>query len=69
MQYLCFPLSHCYVLQCILLGPYHIGAGLKNEFTTKKHQEILETLERFINSSDYRLTYKHLNKDILDDIG
>lgn len=42
---------------------------VKNEFTTKKHQEILETLERFINSSDYRLTYKHLNKDILDDIG
>ena len=42
---------------------------VKNEFSTQKHREILDTLEKFVDSSDYRLTYKHLNKNILDDIG
>ena len=41
---------------------------VKNEFSTQKHREILDTLEKFVDSSDYRLTYKHLNKNILDDI-
>ncbi len=40
---------------------------IKNEFSIKKHEEILSIIEKFIDSSDYRMTYTHLNKKFFDE--
>ena len=41
---------------------------IRKEFSVHKHQEILNCLNKFVNSSDYRLGYKHINRNILHDI-
>ena len=40
---------------------------IKNEFSILKHEEVLSAISKFIESSDYRLTYKHLNKSFFDE--
>ena len=40
---------------------------INNEFSIKKHEEILSIIEKFIDSSDYRVTYNHLNKKFFDE--
>jgi len=40
---------------------------IKNEFSILKHEEVLSAINKFIESSDYRLTYKHLNKSFFDE--
>ena len=41
---------------------------IKNEFNEEKHKKILNNLKRFINSRDYRISYKFIDRSLIEDI-
>ena len=41
---------------------------IENEFNINRHEKILENLNKFINSNDYRIGYKFIDRSIMDDI-